>query len=226
MMDLDTFLTTVYVLIDDRCVLPVEPPQPGPAPALTRTQTLTLAIASQWAPFASERAFFRYGRRHLLAAFPHLPSRPQFNRLVRRWHDGLVAVGLQVAAWLDAPQARYQVLDTIGLATRNSQRRGTGWLAGQVDIGYCSRLGWFEPPPHNRVEHVCKVREGLVTAPHEVPREYLLAYRLASDVRDRRREVDKTLAVLALRQPGMERVAEEVEPLVLRRALAVGLKAH
>jgi hypothetical protein len=193
MMDLDTFLTTVYVVLDDRCVLPVDAPQPGPAPALTRTETLTLAIASQWGLFASERAFFRYAHAHLRAAFPQLPSRPQFNRLVRRWHDALVAVGLQVAEWLGAPQADYQVLDTMGLATRNSQRRGVGWLAGQADIGYCSRLGWFEG-----------VRLLTVVSPGGAITGYALATASAGE----RAEAEVVLAARAYPQPALPTVGQ------------------
>jgi hypothetical protein len=144
MIDLDTFLITVYVTVDDRCVLPPEPSRPGPAPRLSRSELLTLAIVGQWAPFSSERAFYRYAQRRWGRVFPTLPSRAQFNRLVRHGHDSLVAVGLQVARWLDAPTCAYEILDGMGLATRNVKRRGGGWLAGQADIGLCTRLGWYE----------------------------------------------------------------------------------
>jgi Transposase DDE domain len=143
-MDLDTFLTTVYVLVEDHCSLPVAPRLVGRPPAVSRGEVLTLAIASQWATFPTERAFYRYATRHLRALFPTLPSRPQFNRLLRGWHDALVAVGLQIADWLEGPTSAYQILDTTGIATRNKQRRGAGWLAGQADIGWCTRLRWFE----------------------------------------------------------------------------------
>lgn len=123
-MDVDTFLTTVYVLIADACHLPAEPAQPGRAPALSREEALTLATFGQCARVGSEAAFYRWVQRHLRAAFPTLPSRPQFNRLQRRWHDALAA------DWLDGRSAAYQVIDTTGVATRNSKRRGTGWLAG------------------------------------------------------------------------------------------------
>lgn len=140
-MDQNTFLTTVYVLIADDCTLPVEAIRPGRRPALTREELLTLALFGQWFPFGGERAFYRWAQAHLRAYFPTLPSRPQYNRLLRRWAPALVAVGLQIAPRL----ARlYAIVDTFGVAVRNSQRRGAGWLAGQAAVGYCSRLGWFE----------------------------------------------------------------------------------
>jgi Transposase DDE domain len=182
MVDLDTFLTTVYVVLDDQCSLPAEPAQSGPAPALTRTETLTLALVSQWARFGSERAFYAWARRHLQGAFPRLPSRPQFNRLLRRWQRALVAVGQQIAAWLDAAPRPYQVLDTLGLAVRNLKRRGAGWLAGQADIGYCSRLGWFEG-----------LRLLTVVSPHGAVTGYALAPASAGE----RAQADVVLAARA-----------------------------
>lgn len=67
MLDVDTFLTTLYVLVDecDKTVLSPDPPTPGPASALSRSEALTLAIFGQWGCFASERAFYRYAERHL-----------------------------------------------------------------------------------------------------------------------------------------------------------------
>jgi hypothetical protein len=144
MIDLDTFLTTVYVMIEDHCVLPPVPPPWGRLPSLSRGEVLTLAIAGQWAPFPSERAFYRSAQHHLRAVFPRLPARAQFNRLVRHWHDALVAVGLQLATWLDGRTCAYQAMDGMGVVTRNSKRRGYGWLDGQATIGWCTRMGWYE----------------------------------------------------------------------------------
>jgi len=38
----------------------------------------------------------------------------------------------------------YEILDTIGVPIRNAKRRDEGWLAGFADIGWSTRLGWFE----------------------------------------------------------------------------------
>ena len=71
MVDVDTFLTPLYVIVDDFCKisLPVETP-PGPHAALTRSEVVTLAIFGQWQGCGSERGFYRYARRHLRTAFP------------------------------------------------------------------------------------------------------------------------------------------------------------
>src|SRR5947209_14992858 len=93
MMDQDTFLTTLYVMIDDFCQSRGfdEKPGPGPAASLSCSEVLTLAVFGQWAQFPSERAFYRYALRHLRAAFPTLPKREQFNRQQR---DVIVAFSL------------------------------------------------------------------------------------------------------------------------------------
>lgn len=144
MLDPETFLTELYVLVDEFCKAHPAPRRPGPAPALTESEVLTLALFSHWAPFASERAFYRYAARHLRALFPTLPSRPQFNRLVRRCHDRLAAFALDLGRALAATDPVFEVLDGTGVPTRNAKRRGAGWLPEVADLGKCTRLGWYE----------------------------------------------------------------------------------
>ena len=69
-MDPDTFLTTLYVLVDDCCRALPAPRRRGPAPTLTRGEAVTLALLSQWGRFGSERDFYRYADRWLREAFP------------------------------------------------------------------------------------------------------------------------------------------------------------
>ena len=84
MVDVDTFLTTPYVIVDDFCQShPPEHRRPGPDASLSSSEVVTLAIFSRWSRFTSERDFYRYAMRHLCDAFPTLPDRSQFNRLVR-----------------------------------------------------------------------------------------------------------------------------------------------
>ena len=91
MVDTDTFLTTLYVMVDEFCQsqLPAESHR-GPQAALTRSEVVTLGLFGQWACFPSERAFYRYAQHHLRAAFPTLPHRTQFNRLLRRHDEALI----------------------------------------------------------------------------------------------------------------------------------------
>jgi len=45
MVDVDTFLTTLYVMVDDFCMLALPPAlHPGPQAALSRSEVVTLAL--------------------------------------------------------------------------------------------------------------------------------------------------------------------------------------
>jgi hypothetical protein len=94
MVDVDTFLTTLSVMIDDCCQasLPADAP-PGPQAALSRSAGLTLASCGPWQEFGSARGFERDAQRHWRAAFPSLPARTQFNRQ-RRHHPPALVLGV------------------------------------------------------------------------------------------------------------------------------------
>lgn len=145
MIDKNTFLTLLYVLVDDFCKahLPPEEIHPGCRASLSRSEVITLALYSQWYPFRNQRDFYRQTAQSLTAAFPTLPSRPQFNRLVRAHQAAIVAWCGHLVDRLEAGRSVYEVLDTSGVPVRNVKRRGRGWLAGLANIGWCSREGWF-----------------------------------------------------------------------------------
>lgn len=146
MIDLETFLTTLYVMIDDFCQSKLEPPtpKPGRVGSLSRSEVITLAVFGQWVQFPSERAFYRYAQQHLREAFPQLPDRSQFNRLQRGHRDEITAFALLVVQTLRAQDTAYEVIDSTAAVTRDAKRRGLGWLAGQADIGWSNRVGWYE----------------------------------------------------------------------------------
>ena len=145
MVHVDTFLTTLYVMVDDFCMLSLPPePHPGPQAAQSRSEVVTLALFGQWRGFGSERGFYRYAQRHLRAAFPALPAREQYNRQVRQQHASVVAFFLHLVALLAAQRCAYEALDSSGGPTREAKRRGAGWLPGLADIGWSNRLGWYE----------------------------------------------------------------------------------
>jgi hypothetical protein len=76
-MDLDSFLVSLYVQIDDWWKLnrSLEPPKIGRPALLSDPEVLTLAILAQWLRFRSERDFWRFAWAHLLRSyFPNLCS--------------------------------------------------------------------------------------------------------------------------------------------------------
>ena len=114
MVDVDTFLTTLYVMVDDFCKAAALPPEqhPGPQATLSRSEVVTLAMFGQWQGFGSERGFYRYAQQHLRAAFPQLPTREQFNRQMRQQHAALVAFFLHLVALVAAQRWAYEALDS------------------------------------------------------------------------------------------------------------------
>ncbi len=144
MLDVDTFLTTLYVMVDDFCHSHLPTKKPGPQASLCASEVITLAIFARWGRFSSERDFYRYARTCLCNAFPTLPDRSQFNRSVRYHTELIEAFILHLLALLEVQGRPYEALDSSAMPTRDCKRRGHGWLAGRADIGWSNSLGWYE----------------------------------------------------------------------------------
>jgi hypothetical protein len=145
MLDVDTFLTTLYVTVDDFYQSrPRKEQRPGPDASLSPSEIATLAIFARWSRFSSERDFYRYASSRLRDAFPALPNRSQFNRSVRRSLSLIEEVALHLANVMKAQRCPYEALDSSAMPVRDAKRRGEGWLAGSADIGWSNRLGWYE----------------------------------------------------------------------------------
>jgi hypothetical protein len=144
MVAVDTFLTTLDVMVDDFCKTSLPPePHPGPPAALSRRAGVTLALCGPWQGFGSERGLYRYAPRHLRAAFPSLPARAQDKRQVRRQPPALVAFFLSLVDLWAAQGWAAEALDSSGGPTRDAQRRGAGGLPGLADRGWRNRLGGY-----------------------------------------------------------------------------------
>jgi hypothetical protein len=144
MVDVDTFLTTLYVTVDDFCHSQPPKKRPGPQASLSESEIITLTIFARWSRFVSERDFYRYAQTKLLDAFPTLPSRSQFNRLVRSCTRLLEAFFLHLVTLLEVRKCPYEALDSSAMPIRDCKRRGHGWLAGDADIGWSNSIGWYE----------------------------------------------------------------------------------
>jgi hypothetical protein len=145
MVDVDTFLTILYVMVDDFCQCLLPKRKPGPQASLSESEVVTLALFARWSRFSSERDFYRYATSRLHDAFPTLPDRSQFNRLVHHHLDLIEAVFLQLVELMEAQEeCSYEALDTSAMRVRDAKRRGEGWLAGLSDIGWSNSLGWYD----------------------------------------------------------------------------------
>ncbi len=130
MIEIDTFLTTLYVTVDDFCQChPRKQLRSGPGASLCPSEVLTLAIFARFSRFGSERDFYRYAKRNLQDAFPTLPDRSQFNRLVRSQVELIEEVALHLAALMGAKSRPYQALDRVRLCPSGTPREGArgGW---------------------------------------------------------------------------------------------------
>lgn len=144
-MDMNTFLTTLYVTVDDFCKAKLPPDiKPSPCASLTRSEVITLAIFGQWSKFSSERDFYRYADNRLREAFPNLPHRSQLNRLIRKNYESIVLFFLHITDMHDVSKYAYEALDASAVPTRDAKRRGAGWLPQAADIGWSNRIGWYE----------------------------------------------------------------------------------
>jgi hypothetical protein len=137
MVDVDTFLTILYVMVDDFCQSHPTKKRPGPEASLSASEIVTLAIFARWSRFASERDFYRYAEAHLRDAFPTLPNRSQFNRLVRSNGDLIECLALHLATLLGAPNCPYQALDSLRLCLLEMLSAGgmDGWSAPPTSAG-------------------------------------------------------------------------------------------
>ena len=137
-MNLDTFLTALYTIVDDlyrQHIAAQLPPRPGRKPGLADSEALTLAVCAQWRG-TSEREFLRYASQNRLPWFPHLPSQSALNRRIRKLSGVLVQLAGAVAQEMQAYAAPYQALDTVPVPLMRRCRGQKHKLFGvEADIG-------------------------------------------------------------------------------------------
>jgi len=149
-MDLDSFLVSLYVLVDDwwrvsrHSSTPPRPGRPGRPALLTDSEVLTLAILAQWPRFRSERDFWRFADAHLRGYFPDLCSQGQLNRRIRALEPQMRALQQALAGGLADPSAVYRVLDTTLVAAIVRVRASRkGLFCGQATFGRsASKTEW------------------------------------------------------------------------------------
>lgn len=140
-LDLETFLTTLYVRVDDlyeQVVRPQMPASGGPPPHLSDSEVLCLGLAAQWRSgvvWKSERGFLRYACKYLRPLFPGLTSQSAFNRRWRRLWGGFILLQQAVADELMTAQD-CEVMDCVPVPVAHGARSfHPGWLADIARIG-------------------------------------------------------------------------------------------
>jgi hypothetical protein len=84
-----------------------------PPSVLRCSEVITLSIFARWSRFTSERDFYRYAEAHLRGAFPTLPERSQFNRLVSSYARAIEEIAVKLGEMLEGearPNPRHSIV--------------------------------------------------------------------------------------------------------------------
>lgn len=136
-MDLETFFTIVYVLVDNwykEHVACHKSKRPGPKPKMSDSEVLTVALVGQWrigVPWQSERGLVRYMQAHGKGMFPAMLERSQFNARVRDLWGVFIQLQQDIASWLEGADDVYVCVDSEPIpAFSNGQalHEKTHWL--------------------------------------------------------------------------------------------------
>ena len=137
-MDIETFLVSLYVVVDEwwKRHHPRPSQRVGRPPALTEAEVLTLAILAQWPRFPSERDFHRFAEAYLRPYFPSLVSQGQLNRRMRALEPELQALQRYLVTTLADGSELYRVIDsTLIPAMVRVRACHKGLFAGQAALG-------------------------------------------------------------------------------------------
>ena len=140
-LDLETFLTALYVIVDDLYQSQLQPKMPargGPPADMSDSEVLCLGLAAQWrsgVPWKTERGLLRYGHKHLRHLFPTLLSQSAFNRRLRRLWGACLLLQDAVAEQLGRTE-ELDVMDGFPIPiARGARSFHPGWLYDIARIG-------------------------------------------------------------------------------------------
>jgi hypothetical protein len=148
--DMDTFVTALYVKIDDELTLDpslrIARPAVGIAPRLSDAELLTMAVLQALLGFTSETRFLRYAQKHLSSLFPYVPGQSGYNKRLRKAQHQLQRLIRVLGRDTDLWEDDTWVIDSTPVEcgrSRPTTRRSD--LAGFAGYGYCashSRYFW------------------------------------------------------------------------------------
>jgi DDE family transposase len=143
--ELNTLLTTLYVLIDDHVV----PPRAGRGnrPLLSDSELITLAVAQALLGYHRERHWIRHlhASSEWRAMFPYLPNQSGYHKRLKKAHPLLCRAILTVAACCPSWFDDMWIADATPVPcdmSRETVKRSD--LAGHAGYGYCaSHSRWY-----------------------------------------------------------------------------------
>jgi hypothetical protein len=148
-IDLETFLTALYVIVNDVYQTHIRPQMPvcgGPSALMSDSEVLCLGLAAQWrsgVPWKSERGIMRYGHKHRRPLFPTRLTQRAFHRRLRRLWGAFILIPDAVAAAL-TDAADSDVMDGFPIPVAHGARSfPPGWLADIARIGKGGKARYF-----------------------------------------------------------------------------------
>lgn len=148
-IDLDTFFTTLYVLVDDwyeaegRAMLKGKA---GAKPQFSDSELLTVLLAHDFVPYPGETQYVAYLRANHLALFPKLVNQSEYNRRGRALQPLVEALRQHWLVQLGADTCRCLLLDTKPVPVLGYKRsKAHRDFAGVANDGQCAarRLYYF-----------------------------------------------------------------------------------
>jgi hypothetical protein len=148
-MDLDTFITTLYVIVDDwfrEKAMESLLKRSGPAPEMSDSEVLSVALAGQWrkgVPWDSERSLVRYMQKHGRKWFPKMLAKTAFNQRVRNLWAVLLQLQQDLTSLLSETSRFYEIVDTVPVpvgSLSQSKAERSHWFQ-TADVGYGGNQG-------------------------------------------------------------------------------------
>jgi hypothetical protein len=148
-IDLESLLTTIYVLVDDWYQAKGQARmtgKPGAKATFSDSEMLTLMLAQDFIPYPGESQYIAFIRANLGSLFPRLLDQSQFNRRARRLLALLECLRQEWVVSMTGGQVKQVLLDTKPIpviGTKRSKRRSD--FAGSAAYGYCAarNLNYF-----------------------------------------------------------------------------------
>jgi len=141
--DVDTFLVTVYCLVDDlyrKHASPIRVHLPGRPGELSDSEVLTLELLAQWQPSGSQRQFVNWAANHWRGYFPHLLSQSAFNRRSRQLYGVLARLGDWIRQAVEAElddASIFEVIDGVAVPLmRRCRGRRHRCFGVEADFGH------------------------------------------------------------------------------------------
>jgi len=148
-MDMDTFLTTLYVVVDDWYKREIgQRRHVGARERMSDSEVMTVALAGQWrvgVSWRSERGVVRWMQEHGRGWFPTMLGRSAFNARVRELWGLFIRLQQVVGTWLRNAEEAYECVDLMPLvAMSNGQhKREAGHWLWESQAGHGGTHGGF-----------------------------------------------------------------------------------